>query len=230
MKLAAVEDVNLEVELERRVRRIEIHQVAGRSDARDPVERVDTDMDERPAQRPGRGTKPVFLADLRVCVTPRRNIEVAASVQPEQAVVARAIQVDEHGREVRRIRLLHAGSRELAASRIEDPITNPVVRGGAAPAVRRRQGTEFANDTLDVPGNRRVAADQISIRVSQAARPAVELPGIDEVEEDGSASQEWLVVGMKNAGDETAQLGEKLTFPACPLQEGSNLGGRAGHG
>jgi hypothetical protein len=187
-------------------------------------------MDERPAQRPGRGTKPVFLADLRVCVTPRRNIEVAASVQPEEAVVARTIQVDEHGREVRRIGLLHAGSREVASSRIEDLVTNPVVGGRGAPAVRRRQGTQFANDTLDVPGNRRVAADQIAIRVSEAARPAVEPAAMDEVEEDGCASQEWLMVGTKNAGDETAQLPEKLPFPACPLEEGSDLGGRPGDG
>ena len=167
--------MNRAVALSGAYRRIEIDEVPRPRGVRDPFVRRVMDLDERRAQHSGRGTQRGLVADARVGIPSRRHVEVAPRIQPEQPVVSRSIEIDEHRGEIRGIRGL---SRHGCgpSTRVESLVANAVVPRGTLARVPRGEATELRQDPLHIAGHRAVTADEIRVDIREMTLASVGTP------------------------------------------------------
>ena len=163
-----------------------------------------------------------FVADPRRGVASAGTLKSPLRIQPEQTVVAGAVQVDEHRRQrwrnktpiVRarcRVRRCGLNTRHVPGSR------------SSAPA-RACQGGERRSSPITVSvsyGQRPVDADQIDVRIPQVAGSAAQSAALPEVEKQRAAAEKWLVVGAKiEAGTKRRKSRSSWRLPPAHLRNG----------
>src|SRR6266511_310828 len=209
---------------QRSVRGIEIHEVpafgphgglvkrglayfhgAIRQDARDAPQSSDVD-------------------DARGRIPSGRHVELAGLVEAKQAVVAGAVQVNHHRGKVHGITVRASASRApLPARRVEPSVADFVVVIAPAAGMLAREDREPLDDRLERIAHAEVRANQVAVLIRQCCRLTGETSLIEEIEENGAASQKRLEVAAEGLRIKTSELWEELPFASGPLEKRTGI-------
>ncbi len=208
---------------QRRVRRIEIDEIARGGMVHDRLERSQGQPHASGGQRRRDLPEQLGIGDARFQVTTRRHVEAARLIDAEQPVVPGAIQVDQHRGEVRTVPVERPARLPPGlAARVEVLIADAPVVIGAAGRVAAGQPLELGNHGVHRIAHPQVAADQIGVLVGEHRGAPGEIAAADEIEEDGAAAEERLVIRGEAWRVEATQLRQQLPLAARPLQEGTH--------
>ena len=128
---------------QRRVRRITVHEIGVSRAGERLLERAARDRHAWLPQRGGHAAQVSGIADGRIRVAARRHVEGAPPVHAKQAVEAGPVQVDQHGRERRRV---DAGSG--GTSGVEAGVAHLVIEPVPARRMLHSQRRECRDDLL----------------------------------------------------------------------------------
>ncbi len=179
---------------DRRVRRIEIDEVAGPAGVERLFEPAHLQAQPRASKRTGQPFEVGLVADPDAGVAPRGHVEISARVDAKQPVVAGPVQVDQHRGELggvgRRIE-------QISTKTVEVPVAHGIEMRRPVAPMPFREPLEAPDHVVHGIPHHAVAADHIRVDVGQPHRAAVQQPMVVAVEEHGAAADEWFHVPLE---------------------------------
>src|SRR5215204_1101315 len=137
-----------------------------------------------------------MIDDAWAIVAARWHVEHAGGIDAEQPVVSRAIEVNQHRGELRRVGVgIAAAALPLGSQRVEALVPHLHVALAAAHRVIARQLLEVGNDLVERGADAPVTTDEIGIGVAEYGAMAVDSAATGQVEEHRAAAEERLEVG-----------------------------------
>src|SRR4029453_16544577 len=158
------------------------------------------------------------------CVSTRWNVEGAPGIQAEQTVVAGAIQVDQHCRQLRSVVRRRVTRRGGFPQPVEPPPPYLVEVLPPAAPMTVFQGRQRGNRVVDGVTHHAVAADDVRVDVREPHLAAFEKPAIVAVEKNGAAAKERFDVSSEFNRVVRAQLRQELSLAAGPLEDRPDRG------